>query len=320
MSNKELSWIVLALRDRATSNWRLDLSLLFRDEIRPAIADRIRNSAEVRWIGRSIHSSGCKFREQDVEFWAFQLGWHRQDNFWIPIDEPLALPAPYDIKTAEVSLTLKKILFGSIFVEVTAGDKRLDLVLDDIRDYPITFARFVQILRAGGLPHAAMTDETWCDIVINDGPTPDQCRLLIDNQYPERKARIDVFTDRKSLIEAFRKLACEIGDHPYFAHHFLYHGLPIDDYERVATAHDKDWAFGIQQGIYPDDIDVEDELLAARIVEGVTLPTDWAEEVAKYREMFRSLEIPQDWQLKFGFRPIVTADDFAEILSSLMRA
>lgn len=31
--------------------------------------------------------------------------------------------------------------------------------------------------------------------------------------------------------------------------------------------------------------------------------------------LYRSLEIPQDWQLKFGFRPIVTDDDVAELVA-----
>lgn len=317
MGTKELSWIVLALRDHATSKWRLDLSLLFGDEIHAAIADRIRNNAEVRWIARTF-SSGCKFRERDMRNRAFRHGWHIQGDSWIPIEEPLILPS-HNVGEATVTLTLKSILFGSINIEVTAGDNRLDLMIDDLSDNPVTFVRFVQILNAGGLPHAAMTNETWCDVIITKGPSPDQCRLFVNNEYPSREGSIDAVTNRKALADAFTELALRIGEHQYFAHHYLYHGLPIEDYERVANAHDKDWAVGIQQGIYPDDVDVEDELLAARIVEGVTLPADWAEEAAKYREMFRSLEIPQDWQLKFGFRPIVTADDCDEMLSSLMR-
>lgn len=146
---------------------------------------------------------------------ALRRGWHDQDRLWIPIEEPLDLPVPGVIKGTGVTFALKSIMFGSIAVEVTAGDNRLTLLLDDVRDSPITFVRFVQILVAGGLPHAAMTDETWCDIVVNDGPSPNQCRLLIDNNYPDRKGRIDVFTDRQSLADAFRTLAREIGDHPY---------------------------------------------------------------------------------------------------------
>ncbi|KQZ01919.1 hypothetical protein ASD45_14455 [Pseudolabrys sp. Root1462] len=255
-----------------------------------------------------------------MEHYALQRGWHPQGKFWVPIEEPLSLPSPNGVKNAEVTFKLKSILFGSIAIEVTAGGARLDLVLDDVRDYPITFARFVQVLTAGGLPHAAMTDETWCDIVINDGPEPDQCRLLIDNTYPGREACIDTFTDRKRLVDAFRKLAWEIGDHPYFAHHFLYHGLPIDEYTRVAEAHDKDWAAGLQQGIYPDDIDVEDALLASRIVEGLTLPADWDDETARFRKMMRSLEIPPDWQLRFGLRAIVTIEEVAYLIEPPNRA
>lgn len=313
MNDKEVSWLILALRDRHTSKWRLDLALLRCEEVQAGILERLRDNAEVRWIARFIHSSGGCLRECDVERSAFRRGWHNQDYFWTPIEEPLVLPPPWGLKKTDVTFALKSILFGSITVEVTAGDNRLTLVLDDIQDSPVTFARFVQILVAGGLPHAAMTDETWCHIVVNDGPSPDQCRLLIDNKYPDRKGRIDVFSDRRSLADAFRTLAREIGDHPYYAHHFLYHGLPIDDYERVADAHDKDWAAGVQRGIYPGDIDIEDTLLASRIVESVVLPADWAEDADRHREMMRSLEVPRDWQLIFGLRPIITDDDVAEI-------
>lgn len=314
MSDKETSRLILGLRDRDTLKWRLDLALLRYEEVQAAILERLRDNAEVRWIARFIHSSGSRLRECDVERSAFRRGWYNQDHLWIPIEVPLVLPELGGLKKTDVTFGLKSILFGAITIEVTAGDNRLTLVLDDIEDSPITFVRFVQILVAGGLPHATMTDETWCDIVVNDGPSPDQCRLLIDNNYPDRKGRIDVFTDRQSLADAFRTLAREIGDHPYYAHHFLYHGLPIDDYERVTDAHDKDWAAGVQRGIYPDDIDVEDALLASRIVESVVLPADWAEEAAKHREMMRTLEIPRDWQLKFGLRSIITNDDVAEIL------
>lgn len=289
------------------------MAVLRHDEVRAGILERVRDNAEVRWIARFMHSSGGHLRESDMERSALRRGWHRQDQFWLPIEEPAVLPALSNIKKTDVTFALKSIVFGSITVEVTAGDNRLTLVLDDIQDSPVTFVRFVQILAAGGLPHATMTDETWCDVVVNDGPSPNQCRLLIDNNYPDRKGRIDVFTDRPSLADAFRTLAREIGDHPYYAHHFLYHGLPIDDYERVADAHDKGWAAGVQRGIYPDDIDVEDALMASRIVESVVLPADWAEEVARHREMMRTLEIPRDWQLIFGLRSIITDDDVAEI-------
>jgi len=313
MSDKEISWLILGLRDRDTLKWRLDLALLRYEEVQAAVLERLRDNAEVRYITRFMHSSAGILRECDMERSALRRGWHRQEQFWLPIEEPFVLPALSNIKKTDVTFALKSIVFGLITVEVTAGDNRLTLVLDDIQDSPLTFARFVQILVAGGLPHAAMSDETCCHIVVNDGPSPNQSRLLIDNHYPDRKGRIDIFTDRQRLADAFRTLAREIGDHPYYAHHFLYHGLPIDDYERVADAHDKDWAAGVRRGIYPDDIDVEDALMASRIVESVVLPADWAEEAARHREMMRTLEIPRDWQLKFGLRSIITNDDVAEI-------
>ena len=301
MSTKEPSWIVLALRDHDTSKWRLDLSLLFRDEIHAAIAERIRNNAEVRWIARTF-SSGFRFSERHMRNRAFRYGWHIQGDSWIPIEEPIFLPSSQNIGKAAVTLTLKSILFGSINIEVTAGDSRLDLVINYVSDSPVTFVRFVQILKAGGLPHAAMTNETWCDVIVSEGPSPDQCRFVVNNEYPGQESRIDTITSKAMLANAFSDLALQIGAHPYFAHHYLYHGLPMDDYERVAEAHDKDWAAGVQQGIYPDDIDVEDELFAARVIEGITLPTEYAEEAAKYRHMYRSLEKPPDGQKKLGFR------------------
>ncbi|MCW5692495.1 MAG: hypothetical protein KIT48_09025 [Pseudolabrys sp.] len=314
MSTKDHSWIVLALRDHDTSKWKLDLLLLFQGEIHAAIADRIRDNAEVRWIGGTVHSSGGMLREKGMRNRASRHGWHIQDNSWIPIEEPLLLPRTKSLDETIVTLVLKNILFGSITFEINAGDSRLDLVISDVSDNPVTLVRFIQILNAGGLPHAAMTNETWCDVVVSEGPSPDQCRFFVNNEYPGQEGHIDTITNKAMLGKAFSDLALQIGMHPYFAHHYLSHGLPMEDYERVVKAHDEDWAAGVKQGIYPNDMDAEDMLFASRIVEGVTLPVEYAKEAAKYRHMLQSLEIPQDWQLKFGFRPIVTDHDITELV------
>lgn len=304
------SRLILALRAQDTHNWVLETTISPFDEVHQIVMQRIRDNAEVRLVGRLIHSPGGLLREQEVNRCALQRGWHRSGKFWIPIETSLSLPPSPNLEAAKVAFTVKELLFGSIVVEVTGAAQRLEIVIDDVYDSPIILVRFMQVLAAGGRPHAAMADSTWCDFIVDDGPSANQCRLIIDNDCPDRKGRIDVFTNRDTLIDAFRGLALEIGKHPNLAHHFLYHCcLPDDHYDRVANAHDKDWAEGVQRGIYPDDCDAEGQLLGALIVEHVPLPPDCAKEATRYRDMMKSLEIPRDWQLKFGLRSIVTKED-----------
>ncbi|MBS0245111.1 MAG: hypothetical protein JSR61_00710 [Proteobacteria bacterium] len=318
MTHKDqvFSRLVLALRARETNNWVLETTISSFEEVHQILSQRIRDNAEVRLVGRLIHSPGALLREREVERCAFECGWHRSGEFWVPIEQPLPLQPPLHLETTKVAFTIKELLFGSIAVEVMAGTQRLEFVFDDVYDKPVVFVRFIQILAAGGLPHAAMADSTWCDFIVDDGPVPDLCRLIVDNDAPDRKHRIDVYTNRTALIEAFRGLAREIGEHPNFAHHFLYHMcLPDEHYERVGNAHDQDWADGVQRGIYPDDYDAENALLGTRIVEQVPLLPECAEEAVKYRKMMRSLEIPRDWQIEFGLQSIATDEDAGYIRS-----
>ena len=38
---------------------------------------------------------------------------------------------------------------------VEAGDKSLTMWLDDVHDSPVSLVRFIQVLEAGGQPHAS---------------------------------------------------------------------------------------------------------------------------------------------------------------------
>lgn len=316
-ANQDLSRLILAIRTRGTADWLIETALSPFDEVDRILAERIKDNAEVRLVARLIHSPGEIFREQDVEVCALQRGWHRRGDFWIPIEVPLPLPPPHGIETAGVSFTVTEILFGSIVVDVTAGAQRVEFLFNDVYDNLIIFVRFIQILASGGRPHAAMADSTWCGFAVDDGPTPDLCRLIIHNDYPDRQGRIDIFTDRSLMIAAFRSLALQIGKHPNFAHHFLYHMcLPEDDYERVASSHDKEWTEAVQQGTRADDCDAENRLLGTRIVERVPLPPNCAEEADQYRKIMQSVEteIPRLWLLKSGLAAIASIDEISQIL------
>lgn len=314
--NQPVFRIILALRARDTDNWRFETVISRLQGIHQVLLPYILDYAEVRFVTRYLFSQGRPLSERLIERHAAAYGWRHESKHWIPIEAPLHLPPPRDAETADVTFTIKRILFGKMVVEASVGTRRLEIAFDDVEDNPVILVRFIQILAAGGRPHAAFADSTRCNFIVDDGPTQDMCRLIIESRHPERKAKIDVFTNRLALIENFRGLAWEIARHTHFAHHFLHSGcLPTDDHERVVEIHNRHWADCIKRGLYSeDDDDIEKELLGARLVLDLRLPHDLVEEAIQYKEMMQSLEIPRVWQVRFGLTAMVTTEDIDQIL------
>jgi hypothetical protein len=124
------------------------------------------------------------------------------------------------------------------------------------------------------------------------------------NDWNSDHRLIDVLTDREKLVEQFRGLATAIGDHPNLGHHFLCHGaLPEGEYERVYETAEREWQEGVQQGRFADDYDAENEFCASKLA-GVPLPADCARLTEQYRAMLRTLEIPQEWMVRYGLAAI----------------
>lgn len=317
--NHNLFDFVFALQARESHKWVFETVLSSLDDIHQIILPYIRDYAEVRFVALGVNYSGISLPERIIERIAAQRGWRADGEYWVPLEIPLRLPPPTpDTKTTDVTFTLKQILFGSMVVEVLVGTQRIELVFDDAKDNLVFLVRFIQTLVDGGTPHAAIADSTLCNFIVDEGPSPNKCRLIIRSDYPERKATIDVFTSRLALAVNFCALAHAIGRHTHFAHHFLFNCcLPSEAVERIARVHEGYWADCVQRGIYSDDDDdVERELLGARIVLDLQLPLDWTEETVQYKKMMNTLVIPRDWQIKFGLAPLVTKEDIDCIIDS----
>ena len=237
-------------------------------------------------------------------------GWvkDREIGAWFPIEEPLP-KLPGTPVCADVSLRLTSIMYGWIAITVEGGGKTLSLWIDDIKDSPVLLVRFVQVLAAGGEPHAALAGGARAHFIVQDGPDPLLCRLHIEGQSESEIETIDVLTDRNKLLHQFRSLTTTIADHPSFAHHFICHAcLPDDEYDRVADAAALEWASGVKAGLFGDDVDAQEQFTTAKIVTEVPLPEDCAKLAKEERAMLRSLDIPREWLARYGLSRYTTSE------------
>lgn len=229
--------------------------------------------------------------------------WDKETDGWFPVDEPLPTPLPGEPTEADILFSLQSVLFGCIEIVVEAGSRSLTLWLGDVHDSPAFLVRFIQVLDAGGLPHASLAEGSG-RFIVQGGPNPDQCRFYVEGQIDRNdftKASFDILIDRTKLLHQFRNLARAIAGHPAFAHLFICHAcLPHDEYDRVDEAAELEWKEGVRSGKFPDDFDAEERFVAARIVAEVPLPEECAKEANEQREMLRSLQIPTKWLVKYG--------------------
>ena len=104
---------------------------------------------------------------------------------------------------------------GWIHVAVNAGEAAFDLSFDDVGDSMVLLARFVQIMVAGGEPHAPLAENGCATFVVNHHGTG-VCRFhLISRPHafmPESHGgMIDMLVDRDELTEQFRALTNAIA-------------------------------------------------------------------------------------------------------------
>jgi hypothetical protein len=284
-----------------------------RPDQQPETVIAVRNHGGPGWQMLSLECSRQDLARRaaeiglgDVEYRlvsTYNGGWHRdrETGAWFPIEEPLP-GLPGTPVHAEVSLHLKSIAYGWIAFAVEAGGVTLDLAIDDLLDSLVLWVRFVQVLAAGGEPHANLANRVEALFVVQNGPSAHLCRLSIESRDVEGEAQtIDVLTDRQKLLQEFCDLMTAIAEHPNFAHHFSsFAGLPDDEANRVDGAAELEWAEGVKEGRFPDDFDAQEEFAAARIAAEVVLPDDYAEFAEKERAMLRSLEIPDEWFVSHG--------------------
>jgi hypothetical protein len=292
----------IAVRNSSGPGWRLvELDCELQDLSR-RVAESQLDEQEYRLVGNG--HAAPEYRERFLIDHARRGGWHqdRETGAWFPIEEPLSelLGTPVYV---DVSLSLKSIMYGWITIVVGAGGKELTLWIDDIEDSLVLLVRFTQVLAADGAPHAALADRATAHFVVQDGPATHLCRFHIES-YDEAAGRtetIDVLTDRRELVRHFRNLAAAIADHPFFSHHFVCHCcLPDAEYDRVSDVAELEWAIGVHAGRFPDDFDVQEQFVAARIASEVTLPDGCAEVAREEQAMLRSLESPGDWLRRYG--------------------
>ena len=293
---------ILAVRDAAKSSWRMLALECELADLPEQIAKLGLAASEKRFVGASYVALD-RWDSFIVEK-ALKRGWHQgaQGDAWFPVEEPLPLVAGSPVR-AEVTLSLASIMRGCIDVTVKVNDERHPFYFDNTDDELTVFVRFVQVLASGGLPHAALADYANSHFVVQAGPEPGLCYLhmKISQNDGEHHLRIDVLTERTRLVEQFCSLAHAIADHLNFGHQFLFHGwLSGTDYDRVWEAAEAEWKRGVEEGLFPDDFDAEQEFAASRVVAEVALPPEWALEVDQYRTMLRTLEIPDEWMVRFG--------------------
>jgi hypothetical protein len=303
---------VFAVRNRVARGWRMIAWECDRKDLQRRLAESEINGLEYRFVGtaevpRQLERRFAFRRDGWVDRFvierALKAGWHQdlESAAWFPIDEPLSrLPGAPVQRYA--SLSLKSIMYGAIGIAVEADGKELDLWIDDVGDSLVLFVRFVQILAAGGEPHAALADRATAHFIVQNGPHPHLCRIHVEVRSDGEPQVIDVMTDRDELIQQFRSLSTAIADHAWFAHHyFCYCCLPDAEYERASRAAELEWERSVKEVRVLDDCNAREEFVAARIANGVPLPDDCARLAEEGREMLRSLQIPKEWLLSHGF-------------------
>ncbi|WP_202306156.1 hypothetical protein [Mesorhizobium sp. L-8-10] len=299
-STRLLDETVFAVRNENAPGWQMLAWECEPEDLPRRLAASGLDKREHRLVGAA--QVAVEFVRQLVVEKALKAGWHQDwsSETWFPMDQPLprlpGIPVP-----ADVSLSLRSIVYGWICIAVEAHGKRLDLQIDDIHDSLVTFVRFIQILAAGGEPHAALAERATAHFVVQDGPDPHLCRFYLEVRRNGEAEIIDAITDREALLRQFRSLSTAIANHPCFAHHYVCHCCLNDaEYERASDAADSEWQDGVKAGQFPDDWDAAQEFAAARIVAEVPLPEDCALLADEERMMLRALAVPLDRLLGHG--------------------
>ena len=255
-------------------------------------------AVNTEYLERLLVDGGCKG------------GWVKdwEIGAWFPIEEPLP-KLPGTPVCADVSLRLTSIMYGWIAITVEGGGKTLSLWIDDIKDSPVLLVRFVQVLAAGGEPHAALAGGARAHFIVQDGPDPLLCRFHIEGQSESEIETIDVLTDRNKLLHQFRSLTTTIADHPSLR--TISSAMPVYQMTNMIawlTRRRLNGRAGSRRDFSGDDVDAQEQFTTAKIVTEVPLPEDCAKLAKEERAMLRSLDIPREWLARYGLSRYTTSE------------
>lgn len=213
---------------------------------------------------------------------------------WVQLEEPFPLSRA-ELTPVEISFELVQVINGWMSINVKFEGEKIELVLNDVEDSLVLWARFAACLKAGGEPHAFLADDLTTWFAVRVLKEREQCHLRIVRTGRGKRV-FDLALNRRCFAAAFRKLMLELAEHPWLGHMWLCFGSlghpEYDDVEREAEA---DWQKLLDCNIVEDDWDAQEEFVARRVVERVQLPSSCDEFSARTRRMLRSLEIPAEW-------------------------
>lgn len=292
-----LSIAVGAVRNDGAPGWHMVSLPCPPEQVSENLAELYLRGVRFRVVWTGQTETGCP--DWFLSWVAREHGWDRDrpSGAWFPIDEPLPVLPATDVQ-ADVALALKSIQFGWAAITIKADSKLLELGIDDYQDSSILLVRFIQLLAAGGEPHACLADRATTSFVVQNGPNQDLCRFYVE---AANGIILDMLTDRQALVGQFRSLATAIADHPNFAHHFTCFGsLPPADFDAVNDAAEKEWEAGVESGRFRDDYDAQEQFVAARIVAKIRLSESCKKFASEEAAMLRTLEIPIEQLEHYG--------------------
>jgi hypothetical protein len=205
--------------------------------------------------------------------------------------------------TVPLSISLIYIANGWISFAVEAEGRRIVLAMDNLEDEEVQLVHFIQVLAAGGFPRAATAGLANSHFTVTPLTEAGCCRFVVSARSEDIVQTIDVITSRDELVTALIGLAATIGNHPCYVHEYLLHGThPGEEYDMALDGAEAEWQAEIREGRLVGDADgnAETDFVARRMSATLTLPQErmaWAEE---YRNMLRTLRIPEKWLSRSG--------------------
>ena len=291
---------VFAVRDDSGVGWHLYSEPISPGNIPEYLANTGLEGRKFRVIRESHVRAGFSyFVANDA---ALQAGWQKAfgSELWFPIEEPLPW-LPGSPEETDIAIRLVEIRWGALVGEILTETARMPFYMNDLDDSLENLVRFIQVLRAGGMPHAALSDRARRHFFVQASGTPQKCRFLVSIAESDGPKVIDVVTDRDRLLQQLESFAAKVADEENLAHHFLCHGsLDTKLYDEVSDAADADWLALVASGAQADDPDAQDAFAAARIKRDVPLSDAEVAMVHAYRKMLRTLVIPESFSRSVG--------------------
>jgi hypothetical protein len=286
---------LFGFRPKGEHGWRIEQAALRAEDLPKALSEKGCDVQDLRIIERSWAprwAVGLRRQQSAIDHgWLFD----QVARCWRPPDEPVTEP-PGDPVDADASFTLRTIMYGSIWIDVTGSDVALALEYETLL-FPITpLVHFVRLLESGGQPHTTTgREDQWIELHAFDRDRG-RVRFLVRELDKTEGPKVDVIMDRARLVRSFRTLFGEIATHPFFPHMYANWAHMDDDaYEAVADGADSDWEAGVRARIFEDDYDRSCEFEAERIAEHVSLSNKQKDYVERLRHMLLNLEIPDGW-------------------------